>query len=125
MTVGSATPFVSGYAAVVAVYATQTYLLPDAFALQHKRPIPRSQPWRRHRTGTFDAWLQLIRELLADGVARSFDRICYELTGYDARANYLGRADEALWALVGGREVEVAVLELPRFRRRQRRRSEA
>ena len=45
-------------------------------------------------------WRDRIVELLADGEARTFNRICVELGDVTADMGYLMAPDEALWALV-------------------------
>lgn len=53
-----------------------------------------------------------IAGLLSDGVARTFNRIAVELTGYTADLLFRGPFDEALWSLVDDGALELT-LELP------------
>ena len=69
------------------------------------------------------AWTEKIRELLADGEPRTFNRIVLELSGlqYSADMALDAAPDHALWALVAAEAIEHTICAPVVFRRRQAR----
>lgn len=62
--------------------------------------------WRQLAKEPREAWAARIREHLADGEPRTFNRIMVELADTTADIAYMTPADAGLWELVAGGEVE-------------------
>lgn len=59
--------------------------------------------WRK--AGTKAQFVESIRALMRDGKARTFNRICIEMTGTTADVWFKKAPDDALWSLVGSGEL--------------------
>jgi hypothetical protein len=75
--------------------------------------------WRElFRSGTQAHWTEAIRAHLADGTARTFNRIMVEIADVTSDVAFEKAPDLALWALVAAGEVEHTTATPILFRRR-------